>query len=67
MIVQALHTPPWSEDAYLLSSFFRDIHEELSVTFRPLDMLVPDPGVYPGGEFFSPMAEKTLALIGEVQ
>jgi hypothetical protein len=67
MVMQALHTPPWSEDAYLFSSFFRDIHGELSVVFSLLDMVVPDPGVYPGEEFFSPMAEEILSLFQKLR
>ena len=67
MVVQALHTPPWSGDEYLFSSFFRDIYDELSVVVTPLDMVVPDSGGSPGEQLFSSMAERTLALIREVQ
>ena len=67
MVVQALHTPPWSGDEYLFSSFFRDIYDELSVVIAPLDMVVPDFCAYPGEQYFSPMAEKILALIRKIQ
>ncbi len=62
-LVRLLHTPPWSDDDYLLSSWFRDIHGDLCSLAVGLDIIIPEPSSYRGADYFSPMAEALLGLI----
>jgi hypothetical protein len=62
-VLRALSLQPWSEDEYMLSSFFRDILEEAKGLGRSLGISFPEPAQYPGAVYFSPFALKVLEAI----
>ena len=66
-ILQAVSLPPWAEDAYMLSSFFRDILPEAQRLGRHLDTSVPEPDQYPGARYVPPFASKMLEVIGRLK
>lgn len=61
-LLKTLHTEPYSEDEYLLSSFFRDLLDEAKVVGRYFDVLFPDANLYKGASFFSPFASTILNI-----
>ena len=62
-ILKALSLPPWSEDEYMFSSFFRDILEEAKRLGRSLEISFSEPVQHPGASYFSPFALKVLEII----
>ena len=62
-VLRALSLQPWSEDEYMLSSFFRDILEEAKSLGRSLGISFPEPDQYPGAGYFSPFALKVMEII----
>jgi hypothetical protein len=62
-ISKALSFPQWSESEYLLSSFFRDLLNEAKATGRTLNIIVPEPALYPGKEYFVPFALAVLEIL----
>ena len=53
IIVEALETAPWKDDAYLLSSLFRDVSPMLNDFWRATNITPPEPSLYPGAAFAS--------------
>ena len=66
-ILKVSSVPPCSEDAYMLSSFFRDIVNEVKRLGRSLDISVADPHQYPGERYFSPCAANILEVINKLK
>ncbi len=66
-IARGLSLPPWSEDAYMLSSFFRDIFNEAKRVARPLHVSVAEPDQYPGASYFPPGAASILEVINRLK
>jgi hypothetical protein len=66
-IAKALSTPPWSEDEYLMSSFFREILDEVKATARTLNIIVPEPALYPGKEYFVPFGMGVLEMLKQLK
>lgn len=62
-LAKALSTPPWSEDEYLLSSFFRDLFKESKLIGKSLNLDIPEPVQHPGKGYFSPYASGILRLL----
>ncbi len=62
-VLRALSLRPWSEDEYMLSSFFKDILEEAQGLGRSLGISFPEPHQYPGADYFSPFTLKVLEII----
>jgi hypothetical protein len=62
-VVKALSAASWSEDEYVLSSFFRDILNEVKRLGGYLNIYFPEPDRYPGGSYFSPFALKILEIM----
>lgn len=63
LIFKAIYADPWSEDEYLLSSFFRDILNDASKLGENLGVRFPAPDQYPGAEFFSPFGQKIIEVV----
>ena len=66
-LLAAASTAPWSADAYLLSSFFRDIHAQAASLSRSAGIPLPDPDLHPGAELFAPMAQALTNLTDRFQ
>jgi len=62
-LLAAASTAPWSRDAYLLSSLFRDIHPDALMISRSAGIALPDSGLYPGEDLFVPMARALESLL----
>ena len=60
-------TAPWSKDAYLLSSFFRDIHPQAASLSRSAGISLPDPDLHTGAALFAPMAQALASLLDRFQ
>jgi hypothetical protein len=58
-----LSTPPWSEDEYLLSSFFRDLFNRAESIGARLNIKVPVPTLYSGKQYFAPFALCVLKML----
>ena len=65
-ILNALHTKPWSEDEYLLSSFFRDILGEAKIVGRSVDVSFPDGNLYKGSEYLHPFTTEVMKLLRKI-
>jgi len=52
----AVHSEPWRNDAYLLSSLFRSIHHDLLTLAKAAGIVLPDPQLLPGEDLFAAMA-----------
>jgi len=63
----ALSTSPWSEDEYLLSSFFRDISREAKSIGGFLNVKVPEPVFYLGKQYFYPLASWALKILKQLK
>jgi predicted transcriptional regulator len=66
-ISKALSFPRWSESEYLLSSFFRDLLNAAKETGRTLNIIVPEPALYPGKEYFVPFALAVLEILKQLK
>jgi len=66
-LAKALSIPPWSDDEYLLSSFFRDSLNEAKSIGRLLRINIPEPTHYPGKQFFSPFALVLLRILNKLR
>ncbi|MDP8262202.1 MAG: hypothetical protein P9M13_02740 [Candidatus Ancaeobacter aquaticus] len=62
-LLLVLDAEPWSSDAYLVSSSFRNVIEEAIITGRYFDITYPDIKLYQGDSFFHPFASKTLDIL----
>lgn len=63
----AASSPPWSHDPYLLSSLFRDVYPQTARIAKATGIALPDPDLFPGEEFFNPMARALLDLSDRFQ
>ena len=66
-LAKALSTPPWSDDEYLISSFFRDILNEVKSIGRSLNILVPEPASFSGSQYFVPFAMAVLNILEKLR
>jgi hypothetical protein len=62
----ALSASPWSEDEYLLSSFFRDLFNKAESIGRFLTIKVPEPTSYSGKQYFMPFALCVLSMLKKI-
>ncbi len=62
-ILKALSVPPWCEDEYMLSSFFRDMLNDAKRVGKYLGVSIPEADQYPGASYFSPFALKVLEVV----
>lgn len=62
-LAKALSTPPWCDDDYLLSSFFKDLFNESKLIGKSLTTNIPEPVHYPGKEYLSPFALGILTIL----
>ena len=62
-LLVAAATPPWSHDRYLLSSLFRDVYPQAVRIAKTTGITLPDPDLFPGEEFFTPMGSILLDLL----
>lgn len=49
---KAFSTPPWCEDMYLMSSFFRDLFDEADEISNALNIQISDPRSYKGAMYY---------------
>ncbi len=63
----ATSSPPWSNDSYLLSSLFRDIYPQAARIAKKIGITLSDPNLFPGKDFFIPMATALLDLLNKYQ
>lgn len=63
----AASSPPWSNDPYLLSSLFRDVYPQAARIAKAAGIILPDPNLFPGEEYFTPMAPVLLDLLDRFQ
>lgn len=63
---KAILTPPWSNDEYLISSFFKDILNRAKLIAPYLNITFPKPEEYPGEKFFTPFALKVLEFFPRI-
>jgi len=66
-LAKAISIPPWSDDEYLLSSFFRDCFNETKSIGRLLHINIPDPTHHPGKQLFSPFALGILGVLTKLK
>lgn len=66
-LLVAVSVPPWSNDPYLLSSLFRDVYPQAARIAKTTGITLPDPDLFPGEEFFNPMARALLDLSDRFQ
>lgn len=66
-IAKALSDSKYSNDKYLLSSFFRDILNEAQSVAKPMRIQFPEPFSYPGAEYFPPFAETMFKLVDSLR
>jgi hypothetical protein len=62
-LAKAVSSPPWSEDEYLLSSFFRDLSKESKLVGKSLQLEIPEPVQHLGKEYFTPYTSGILRLL----
>ena len=62
-ILKALHTKPWCEDEYLLSSFFRDVSGDAGLVGRSVKVSISDARLYEGTEYFAPFAGNMMEVL----
>jgi hypothetical protein len=66
-LVKALVTPPWSDDEYLLSSFFRDLLSDVKPIAKSLSIQIPEAPAYAGPEYFAPLASTMLNILRKLR
>jgi DNA-binding MarR family transcriptional regulator len=66
-LANALVTPPWSDDEYLLSSFFRDLLSDVKPIAKSLNIQIPEPSAYAGPEYFAPLASTMLHILKKLR
>ena len=66
-LVKAFSIPPWSDDEYLLSSLFRESFNEAKSIGRLLRINIPEPGHYPGKQYFPPFALGVLDILNRLK
>jgi hypothetical protein len=66
-LAKALSTPGFSDDTYLLSSFFRDFLNEAKSVGKALKFEIPEPDLYPGGRYFTVYAAVILRMLKELK
>ena len=66
-IAKALDILPWAEDEYLMSSFFRDLLDEVKLTGKDLNISIPEPTFYPGKEYFVPFGMGVLEMLKQLK
>ena len=59
LVVDTLGSEPWKDDAYLCSSFYRDVYPSFAELWGNLRLSPPDPILCPG-EAFAPVFEDAL-------
>jgi hypothetical protein len=62
-LAKALSIPPWCDDEYLLSSFFRDLFNESKKIGKSLNINIPEAAHYPGKQYFLPFASGVLSIL----
>lgn len=66
-LANALSTPPWSKDEYLISSLFRDILTETKSLGKSLNVQVPESDSFPGSQYFTPFATSILNILEKLK
>jgi len=62
-VLKVLNTKPWENDAYLLSSFFRHISEDIKRTARSVDVSFSDSRLFKGEEYLSPFIKDIMNIL----
>jgi len=62
-IAKAIAIPQWSDDEYLLSSFSRELLDDVKLIAKSLNVNVPEPTSFPGKRYFSPFASMALNIL----
>jgi len=62
-VLKVLNTKPWENDAYLLSSFFRHISEDIKRTARSVDVSFSDSHLFKGEEYLSPFIKDIMNIL----
>lgn len=65
-VAGAFMKPEYGEDEYMLSSLFRDVRNEMVQVARVLGVHVPEPGRYPGANYFDPFASALLDVLAKL-
>jgi hypothetical protein len=59
-------TEPWANDAYLLSSLFRDVSGEAARIGRYFNILLPENNLFKGENLFSPFAVALFKMLDKI-
>ena len=59
-------TDPWAEDAYLLSSLFRDVSGDAAIIGRYFNILLPENNLFKGDNLFSPFTEALFKMLDKI-
>lgn len=59
-------TEPWVNDAYLLSSLFRDVSGEVAIMGRYFNILLPENNLFKGENLFSPFAAALFKILDKM-
>jgi hypothetical protein len=65
-ILKALSTPPWCEEMYLMSSFFRDLYEDADEVGNWVNVHIPDPRMYKGALYYDAFVLRILEVLGQL-
>lgn len=59
-------TGPWADDAYLLSSLFRDVSGEAAIIGRYFNILLPENNLFKGENLFAPFTEALFKMLDKI-
>lgn len=65
-IFKALITLPWSNDAYLISSFLRDIYKDADEIGNQLNVQIPNPKGYKGAMYFDVFEPAMIEILQKI-
>jgi hypothetical protein len=65
-ILRTLSTPPWCEETYLMTSFFRDIYKDADEIGNQFNVQIPDPSGYKGALYYDVFASSMVAVLEKI-